>query len=154
MLILQSFERARDFARLDPTTGQLDFFSQTGEERERLQAHGNGQFSSVDGSIVLVYRNQGVLVLRLRDKDYVIDDMTSSRLEKAQGVNKLLKVFGRQNKFELVRKGEPVVSFEYTERRNSRIVFDPTFTDDEDTDFMLFIHHLLSDPERRNNAWI
>jgi hypothetical protein len=153
-MLLQSFDRARDFATLDPTTGTMELFSQDGEAREQLEASIKGLFSVVNDSFVAIYRRDGMLVLKIGDKDYMIDDTMKTRVDKSHSLAGLLRHDRRRNTFHLVRNGEPVVSFAYRAPVTPNRSFDFTFTGDEDFDFMLFIHHVLSDSERRNRVWI
>ena len=154
---LQSAQRARDFARLDPSTDRIDFFSEEGR-REELQSSINGRFSMIDGSLVAFYRDKGVLKLRVRNKEHVIDDTVSSQLQKSEDyLNRLIaapKRRSRKNRFSLICDGRTTVSFEYVPPPLVTFAFDPTpFVDEEDSDFMLFIHNVLNDSERRKDIW-
>jgi hypothetical protein len=161
MMLLQSAERARDFATLDPTSGRLEFFSEDGAQRERLQSTLNGRFSLIEGIFIALYRQNGDLKLRLGDKEHIVDDMTSSRIDERRGrLASLLpaqladRVSNVQNEFNLIRNGENVASLIYSPPSASNIAFDPTpFVEKEDFDFMLFIHHVLTESERRKNIW-
>jgi hypothetical protein len=154
-VLLQSAERARDFARFDPITGKMDFFSEDGAPREQLQADSSGRFSFVEGALVVFYRDNGVLKLRIGDEEHVIDEETSSRIDK--GRNRLiasLRRSRRHNQFLLTQNGETVMTFNYQAPETSNIPFDPTpFVEEEDFDFMLFIHHVLDDSPRRKDIW-
>jgi hypothetical protein len=97
-MLLQSAERARDFARFDPVTGKMDFFSEAGAPREQLQAASNGRFAFVEGALVVFYRDDGVLKLRIGEDDYVIDAVTSSRINKRRSLATLLRR-ARYNQF-------------------------------------------------------
>jgi hypothetical protein len=156
MMLLQSAERARDFARLDPDTGRIDFFSQDGELREQMQAGSSGRFSFVESALVAFYRDNRVLKLRIGDEEYVIDEGTSSRIAKSR--NRLvtwLTRSRRRNQFLLSQNGKTVVSLKYQAPETSNIPFDPTpFIEEEDFDFMLFIHQVLNDSKRRKDIWI
>jgi len=163
-MLLQSAERARDFARLDPTTGMMEFFSEDGGSREILQSTISGRFSLVEGSLVAFYRDNGVLKLKLGDIEHLIDETTSSEIEESQNrfAEFIRGQFRRiahgpsdaQRRFLLRRNGETVLTFDYRPPAPSNIPFDPTpFVEAEDFDFVLFIHNVLSDPARRKSIW-
>ena len=128
--------------------------------RADLQSSINGRFSFIEGALVAFYRDNGVLKLRVENEEHVIDDLTSSQLdEKRDTLNSLIPLKlrglgGSQNKsFSLIHDGVSVLTLAYSFSA-AKIAFDPTpFIDEEDSDFMLFIHRVLHDPERRKNIW-
>ncbi len=162
--IIGSFKLAREFAEFDPETGSLKSFQKTGAELEAVQAQLQGMYGCVDDKRLVFYRKDGMLHLRVSDSDYTLDDSIESHLENnwvdrliqesPQELRAALSRFaGGYRKFDLTRKGSALVSLKYKTPIESGSPFDFTSFEDEDFDFLLFVHNVLSDPERRRYIW-
>jgi hypothetical protein len=103
--------------------------------------------------------------LRISASDYSLDDDVESHLEKnwIAGVIQALPPKARTalaffpggyHKFDLTKNGTALVSLKYKTPAVPVSAFDVTpFAEDEDFDFLLFVHNVLSDPERRRDIW-
>lgn len=165
-VLLQSADNVSEFADLHLETGELTFFSQAGAEREKLEAGINGRYAQYGEVLAVLYRDVSSLKLRLGDEQYHIDEQTTSKIHASVRSRVLRQLPGHslqhlfapvlqgKNSFELIRNGESLVVFDYLPPLPLGVFFDPTFSvAEEDSDFMLFIHNLLSDPQRRKNIW-
>jgi hypothetical protein len=165
-MLLQSADNVRDFAELDQHTGKLEYFSKQGAEVERLQAEIDGRYAFVEQTLVALYREDDLFKLRLAEEVYDIDDDVESNLKRTlryhlvrQVPNHSLQVslsrlLLAHSTFELIRKGTVILTFKYRLPLPVSPIFDPTpFVQEEDSDFMLFVHNVISDPQRRNTIW-
>jgi len=165
-MLLQSADNVRDFAELDQRTGKLEYFSRQGVEVEKLQAEMAGRYAFVGETLVALYRESALLKLRLGEEAYDIDEEVESKLKKTlryrlvrQIPNHLLqfsisRLLLAHNTFELIRKGSVILAFKYCPPLRATPIFDPTpFVNEEDSDFMLFVHNVLSSPWRRKTIW-
>jgi len=137
-ILLQSADKAREFAELDPDTGTLDFFSKERAERENHQASLSGLFASIEDIVVILARENDLLKLRLGDNQYVVTVETTSRLTRSLRHRFLRQVPGyslqcslnrvlrARNRFELIREGSSVVVFNYRITVPYMPFFDPT----------------------------
>src|SRR5262252_6870464 len=156
-MIIRSFKRAREFAEFDPETGTLSCFEKEGAAMELFQARMEGRYEWLEDKLLVFYRKDGVLHLRIARRDYPLDEKTESRLEKnwIDGVvqaspQKLRaaasRLAGSCRKFDLMKDGSVIVSLKYESPIES--VSDVPFTwfETEDFDFLLFVHNVLIDP--------
>ena len=151
MILLNSADRAVDYATLDPDSKKVNFFSEDQAQIVALSAV-TGLFSLLDGSLVVLYRDEQALKLMLEREVYVIDETTRSEFHRGK---RRLPGLKRFNDFRLFQNEELVLSFHYRAPLIQRFAFDPTpFVEDEHFDFMLFTHNVLRDPERRGNIWL
>lgn len=164
-MIIGSFQLAREFAEFDPATGSFESFQTERAEMEALRAQLQGRYEWLEDQLLVFYRNEGLLHLRIAQKDYCLGDDIESHLEKnfADGliqssprkVRTLVSAIARgYRRFGLTKNATALVSLKYKTPIESASPFDFTpFVEDEDFDFLLFVHNVLSDPERRRNIW-
>ena len=105
----------------------------------------SGLFEELGGELVLFFRSEGVLHLRAGNRSIDLTGYASSRHAAQDGRRTLT----------LVEGGEVILTLSYAESElppyiPSDLVL---FTSEEDRDFGLFIHEVLSDPERRDRIW-
>jgi len=163
-MIIRSFKRAREFAEFDSDTGSFSAFQKEDAEMEALQAQMQGRYEDLEDKLVVFYRKEGLLHLRVAANDYLLDDNIESQLEKhpADGLIQsspeslrpfLSRLVGAHRKFSLSNNGTALLFLRYKSPIDSVSPFDFTMADDEDLDFLLFVHNVLSDPERRRGIW-
>lgn len=165
-MLLQSFTTAREFAEFDPQTGSLNRFLKEGAEMEALQAEMQGRYESVEKDLLVFYRQDALLHLRIAANDYAINEQTESRLRTSwtdrvirrtspPGLQSALTRLARSySTFELIKNGTTLVTVRYPTPASSISAADFTpFVEDEDFDFVLFVHNVLSDPSRRAHIW-
>ena len=163
-MIIGSFKLAREFAEFDPETGSLSCFQRERAELEARQAQMQGRYAHLEDSTLVFYRKDELLHLRIAVSDYCLDDEIESHLEK-HWVGELIqasplqlrtavsRLAGGYRTFSLTRNGMVLVSLKYRTPIESVSPFDFTPFEDEDFDFLLFVHNVLSDPERRHDIW-
>ena len=105
----------------------------------------SGTFSIVDDTMLMLYRKNGVLYFRARDRTVELsDDVTSSLTNKHS--NRV---------FQLLKNGKPVIGLTYLPPVHEvPLSLDPTpFMEEEDFDFLLFVHNVLTNTGRRNRIY-
>ncbi|HSE23490.1 MAG TPA: hypothetical protein VLB68_17610 [Pyrinomonadaceae bacterium] len=120
-MILNSADNASEFAELDPESGQLTYFCRESPSyRDNLDL--SGLFAVIENVVVLFYRNTDHLMLKLGNKEFPIDELTTSRLKRSlryqfvQQVpgNSLRRTLSRllyaRSRFELIRDGDKAFS--------------------------------------------
>ncbi len=165
-MLLMSADRAQEFAEFSPAAGALRCFDAAGADQPELQAGISGRYALVDGTRVLFYREGETLKLRLGGETYEVDaDVTAgyerggaaALIEQVPGRRlrkRLSRLLGAENTFRLLRRGSVILTFTYAAPLRELRVFDPTpFMDDEDFDFMLFVHNVINSAERRDAIW-
>jgi hypothetical protein len=105
----------------------------------------SGLFEELGGELVLFFRSEGVLHLRAGSRSIDLPGYVSSRHAAQDGRRTLTLVSG----------GEVVLTLSYAESELPPYLPPDLvpFTGEEDRDFGLFIHEVLSDPERRDRIW-
>jgi len=164
-MIIRCFERAREFAEFDPETGTLNCFEKEGAGMELFRGRMQGRYVWLQDKLLVFYRKDGSLHLRIAGRDYFLDGEIESRLQKNR-VDGVVQAFpqklcaaasrlaGDCRKFDLTKNGTVIVSLKYRSPIESVLPFDFTpFIEDEDFDFLLFVHNVLSDPQRRRDIW-
>lgn len=143
-MILQSQDDFDKVAELDRNTGKYRFLSKK-EHPEVAATPSSGGCSIVNGTMVCLYRMQGLLYFRLGEQEFKLtDDITSTLVPE-----------GNYRVFQLLRNGNPLVNFKYPSASlEVPRELDPTpFTEDEDFDFFLFVHNVLAQPGRRQRVY-
>jgi hypothetical protein len=143
MILLQSQDKFDDLAVLEPDTGQLTWYSK--EQTPDLASHPiAGHIAYLNGHMLALYRDTGVLHFRIDDNDFALTRQT--RIELARGDVNILKV---------VR--DDVMLLEWTYKPpiiEPPLDMDPTpFVEEEDFDFGLFVYNVTKDAGRRNRIY-
>ena len=104
----------------------------------------SGLFEELGGELVLFFRSEGALRLRAGNRSIDVTD-AGSRHAAHDGRRTLT----------LTNGGEVVLALSYAESELPPYIPPDLvpFTGEEDRDFGLFIHEVLSDPERRDRIW-
>jgi hypothetical protein len=138
MVLLQSADRASEFAELESETGRLNFFSEAGAGREKLQASMKGRYAQCGELLVVFYREGSSLKLRLGDEQYDIDEQTTSKIHASVRSRVIRQLPGHslqqlfapvmqgRNRFELTRDGKNLVVFDYRAALPLSVSFEPT----------------------------
>lgn len=104
----------------------------------------SGLFEELGGETVLFFRREGTLYLRTGNRLIEVTDHVASRHAAQDGRRTLT----------LVRGGEVLLTLSYPESDLADLPADIVpFAEEEDRDFGLFIHDVLSDPDRRSQIW-
>ncbi len=105
----------------------------------------SGLFEELGGELVLFFRREGILYLRTGNRLIDVTEDVGSRHVARDGRRTLT----------LLRSGEAVLAISYPESELPPYVPSDVvlFTGEEDRDFGLFVHEVLSNPERRNQIW-
>jgi len=105
----------------------------------------SGLFEELGGELVLFFRSEGVLHLRAGSRSIDLTGDVSSRHAALDGRRTLT----------LVEGGEVILTLSYVESELPPYIPSDVvpFTGEEDRDFGLFIHEVLSDPERWDLIW-
>jgi hypothetical protein len=143
-MILQSNERFDEVAEYDPLTGNYRFLSKS-RNREMLPVRIAGSYSCLGDTIVSLYRKDEDLFLRIGNREFEITPDVYSSLTQE----------GDYQIFRLLNKQDVIAFFSYTPRFTEIPAdLDPTpFIDDEDFDFLLFVHHVLTEEGRRERVY-
>jgi len=131
-----------DFAVLETGTGELTFEHRCASQALPPDCPVIGTYSKSLGALFALYRLNGQLYFRIGERAIPITaDMNSRILTK-----------GSRSEFMLIRCGEPIVLHDYVPSRPmSRANDDVTpFAEDEDFDYLLFVHNVLTSPQRRD----
>lgn len=144
-LLLQSKDVYQDLLELDTNTGKTRLFKRS-QKPDILDRGIMGSFAIIEGIRLLLYRLKGVLFFQIGDEDVVkIDEDIESYWEESSSRNRL----------EFVRGSDVLSRFEYDPSKLKQpIPSDPTaYIDIEDFDFCLFVHRVLSTPDRRRHIY-
>jgi hypothetical protein len=142
-MILQSHTNFDQLAAFDPNFQSVRFLSR--KRHQELSASIVGSFSIVNDMMVSFYRVHGVLYFRIGDQEFELTDDTRSTLE----------TDGNYRKFQLLKRENVLVDLTYlTPESEIPLSIDPTpFVEEEQFDFLLFVHSVLTEPGRRNRVW-
>ena len=143
-MILQSTDEFDKLVELDLESGACQFLSRK-EHPEISSLQPSGAFSILDDTMFSLYRNDSLLYFRAGNRVVELtDDVTSSLTKK----NKI-------RAFQLVKNGEPEISLTYpAPELEVPLALDPTpFIEEEDFDFLMFVHNVLTDSNRRNTIY-
>jgi len=141
-VILQSSERFDEIAEYDPLTGNYRFLSKSCN-REMVPIRIAGSYSRLGGTIVSLYWKNEDLFLSIGNREFKITPDVYSSLTQE----------GDHQTFRLTNKQDVITVFT---RPCSEISahLDPTpFVGDEDYDFLLFVHHVLTEEGRRERVY-
>ena len=142
-MILQSHASFDQLAALDPSLPSVQFLSR--KHHPELTASIAGSFALINEMMVSLYRIHGVLYFRIADQEFEVTDEISSTLE-TDGNNRKFRLLNRENV--LVDLTYPIPESEIP------LSIDPTpFVEQEDFEFLLFVHNVLTEPGRRNRVW-
>jgi hypothetical protein len=143
-VILQSSERFDEIAEYDLLTGNYRFLSKSCN-REMLPVRIAGSYSRLGGTIVSLYRKNEHLFLSISKREFKITPDVYSSLTQEDD----------HQTFRLLNKQEVITMFTCTRPRSDIPAhLDPTpFVDDEDFDFLLFVHHVLTEEGRRERVY-
>lgn len=145
VIVLQCLERYDTLAVLDPEIGSISWSSRQGFVSE-CPASICGVASRLDGRILCFYRHGGALHFRSDDQDFELGHTDSTQY---QAIERGLA------EFSILREGQPLYSWAY--RRpviDPPLELDPTpFVEEEQFDVCLFVHNVLSSPERRRRIY-
>jgi hypothetical protein len=142
MVLLESYERFDDLAELEPTTGELCWYSKR-ENPHMATLPIHGAISQMDGHRVFLYRETDVLHFRVDDIDIELTEDT--RIELIRGNTNVLIV---------LRGDVPIFRLEYKpyvadEIDKWRMYLSP-FVEEEHFDFGLFVCNVTQNACRRN----
>lgn len=147
-MFVESYDRFDDVGDYDAESGNLVEFSRShADGRDTVVGPVRGHFARVDGVLAVLYRDRGVLWLRLGEHVREFDSGRSEvRWERS----------GKRARMRVVDEGEQVTSVEYVPGPWKATVAgdDPTpFVEREDWDFGLFVYNVLTDDGRRHRIY-
>lgn len=141
-MYIESFDRFDAVATFDPSTGRLVESSRAAFR----EGHGppSGHYARLAGTLAVLYRDGGVLHLRLGDYDGAIESRRARvRWSHDHGVSSLT----------VIEHGATVAEVEYRPGPLS-VAGDPTpFVESEDWDFGLFVRNVLADGGRSERIY-
>ena len=143
-MILQCQDEVDKLVDLNPDTGAYRFLSRK-QHPELPSTWPSGAFSILNDTMLMLYRKDGVLYFRTGDRTVELaDDITSS----------LTKENSRRV-FQLIKNGKPEICVTYLPAvHDVPLSADPTpFIEEEDFDFLLFVHNILTTTGRRNRVY-
>lgn len=142
-MILECHDNFDQLAELNRHLPSAQFFSR--KHHPELSASIAGSFSIVNEMMASLYRVQGVLYFRVADQEFEVTDEVSSTLESD----------GSYRRFRVLEVKNVLVDLTYlTPESEIPLSLDPTpFVEEEHFDFLLFVHHVLTEPGRRNRVW-
>jgi len=143
-MILQSNDKFDEVAEIDPLDGSYRFFSKK-INPELSGAPISGTYSFVDQTFLALYRKNGTLLLRIGNREFELTSDVSSTLTHEAGY-RIFRLFDKQ---------DLIAAFKYFPPVNEiPAELDPTaFLEEEDFDFLLFVHHVLTDKDRRGRVY-
>ena len=143
-MILQSNDRFDEIAQFDPVTGNYRLLSKKAN-RELVTGPISGGYSLVGQALLALYRKNEDLFVWIDNREFLVSDTVSSALIEE----------GDQKIFRLLDNERPIATFKYSPPV-SEIPrgLDPTpFVEEEDFDFGLFLHNVLTEPGRRKRVY-
>jgi hypothetical protein len=134
-ILLQSKDRFVEVAELDPGSGTARFRTKRSADLPQ------GSYAQVNGTFCALYRRDGILMFRFGDAEFPLHEAVYSELLRSEDVSTL----------RLHYHGRPLFELSYPRTAMSPpLDADLTpFVEEEDFAFPLFVHNVLSDPERR-----
>lgn len=143
-MILQSNDYFDQLAELDPGTGIYRLLSRK-QNPELTTRPPAGGYSMVDGTMLCLYRIEGVLYLRVGDREFKLTDDVTSTLTRED----------KNGVFRLVQGSNVLFVFKYLlPVHEVSLSLDPTpFIEEEDFDFLLFVHNVLTETGRRHGIY-
>jgi hypothetical protein len=143
-MILQSSDVFDMLLDLNPESGAYRYLSRK-EHPEIPLTKPSGAFSILNDTMLMLYRKDGVLHFRVGDRTIELgDDVTSSVT--SENDNRV---------FQLIKNGSPEICLTYSlPVQEVPLSADPTpFVEEEDFDFLLFVHNVLTNTGRRNRIY-
>jgi hypothetical protein len=145
MVLLESYDRFDDLVELEPTTGQVRWYSKR-DNPNMATLPIQGAVSQLNGHMVFLYREADVLHFRVDDIDIELTEDTRIEL-----------IRGNTNVLTMLRGDAPIFRLEYKpyvadEIDKWRMYLNP-FIEEEDFDFGLFVYNVLKDPRRRADIY-
>lgn len=138
MLLLQSHDKYDELALFDPITGYLALHSK-GATPVLSSLPPRGHFSKVDHHMVILYRDDDSLHLRVDKSDVVLDQRCTASLLR-----------GDRQVLTIQRDGNTILSLDYARPAiDPPLDMDPTWTEEQDFDFGLFVYNVLKNADRR-----
>ena len=141
-MILASNDDFDQLAELDPNSGTYRLLSR--KEHPELTSMSGG-FSMIEGTMLSLHRRDDVLFFRVGEREFELTDDVTSTLTQED----------TDRVFQLIRNGKSLVSFKYRPPAPEvPLNIDPTpFVEEEDFDFFLFVHEVLSTSGRRHRVY-
>ena len=141
-MILESKDVFDQLAELDPKSGTYRLLSR--KEHPEL-ASMSGGFSIIEGTMLSLYRRDGALYFGAADQEFELTDNVTSTLTQED----------TERVFQLIRDGKSLVRFNYRPPAPEvPLNIDPTpFVEEEDFDFLLFVHEVLTRSGRRHRVY-
>jgi len=143
-MILESKDDFDQLTELDPNTGAYRLLSRK-LQPELTTTRPSGGYSMVNGTMLSLYRRDGVLYFRAGDREFKLADDVISTLTREDN-NRV---------FQLIQDGNSLVIFRYLPPVHEvALSIDPTpFVEEEDFDFLLFVHKVLAETGRRHRVY-
>lgn len=143
-MLLQSKDEFDALMELDAITGSHRILSRK-QHPEITNTPVAGGYSVVDTIPACLYRRDNALYFRLGEDECQITDDVESVLAREDGYSL----------FQLVRNGKLLVDFKYrSSPPEVPLRIDPTpFIEEEDFDFLLFVHNVLEQADRRHRVY-
>ncbi|MEK6334071.1 MAG: hypothetical protein AABM67_03920 [Acidobacteriota bacterium] len=143
-MILESKDVFDQLAEFDPNTGTYRLLSRK-QHSELATTPPSGGYSIVDGTMLSLYRRDEVLYFRAGDREFRLTDDVISKLTREDN----------SRVFQLIQDGNSLAVFRYAPPvLDVPMSADPTpFIEEEDFDFLLFVHRVLTDTGRRNRVY-
>jgi hypothetical protein len=160
-MLLQSVKQSLEFAEFDPETSKLHFFRRAEYLSPNEFIRLSGLYEKVGDTLVCFYRCEGELRLRIGEREIPITDDVSSVLERSSNnlltrLRSALTLTPMFSFWRLFESGKMILEFRYiAPEPEKRSPLDFTaFVDEEDEDFILFVHNVMNDLRRRNEIWL
>lgn len=145
MVLLESHDKFDDLVELEPTTGQLCWYSKRDNPNMAIRPI-HGSFAQLDTHLVFLYRQAGVLHFRVDDTDIELTDDTC--VELIRGETNVL-IVKRDNVRLLYLVYKPYVTDEIDQWR----MYMNPFIEEEHFDFGLFVWEVTQNTERRSTIY-
>jgi len=134
MLLLKSNERYDDILKLNPDTGAIEVGSRKAEPKSATIL---GHFARLDGGYACLYRWKEKIFFRIRNDVYDIPD----------GAISLLRDEGNSKSLQILLSDSEICRWTYP-KPNIDIIDCLRYTDEEDSDFGVFVNNVINDKER------
>jgi hypothetical protein len=144
MILLQSNDSFDELGKLNLDTGEISFLSKSQNPQASCTLI-QGHYAKVGDSLVCLYRFDDVLYLRIGELQFEITDRVLCYLSRELN----------NRSFKLISDGKELVNVVYTPvKPEIPLNRDPTpFIEEEDFDFMLFIHNVINNFDRRHRIY-
>lgn len=147
MILLQCKDYCDDIFKYEPEAGSKQFKSRIYFQYEAAMDI-RGNFANIGKHCVMFYRVDGKLWLKVDSEGFVVDDSMKSTLTKDEN----------RRVFSIEKDGKTLLEFKYREEDCAWLppIFnkDMEWLTEERREFCLFIHNILSDPEKRKTIYI